>query len=711
MKTIEQTSFIEGLRELVTAAKSGLRGALRDAMVDDLVRMAQAAGPEISTEASAVAELLIALEEIRGAKTLARRIRRAVDQVLAAQRQSRLDAMLDDIIAEHPLEERLSTLPATSFDISDLVVPSGYEVTDGAVVRLEIKDGDIVRVPVTLNPIFPVGAIENRVTGALSLVMAWRSFTGHWTTDRRYSRGDLMDKSRIVRLSSDGAPVSSESAAAAVRWLEAFEVANRGKIPVRAAYSRLGWIREAGRLDFLMPDGALGGSQVELDLPPGVQAMLGGEAWATGGSLDAWLRTMEIVKDYPRVYLAVLAAVASPLLSLIGAPSAVLDYGDLTGTGKTTTAIVGMSVWGRAVESAGGEEGHSSGSCLYNWAGTQFGREQKAGILHHLPLCQDDTKRAREPRARTVSNAIFQHYSGQGDARGASADDMRITHTWSSWMISTGESPAADMGQSGGSRQRTLTVKGSPWGDGRDLRETVDLVKQSCQTNYGHFGRLVLRAIIRYPAWIDRLKAHYDRQRTAIAQSMESRLGSDATAIGRMSAHIASLSAAAEIAYACGLPRPAAEQDPVVEAIRCADIMAVSIDRPREAMSKLSGWIAANAESFWGQHQISSEGRARTPYSTGWLGAWSPDTDWEWVAVLPNHLWSALVSLGFDDPMEIIPQWRYRGWLIEDVTFTAIGKVGNAVSRHKPDQIATFIGPSAAMPGCFRIKRSALSLG
>ena len=55
-------------------------------------------------------------------------------------------------------------------------------------------------------------------------------------------RGDLMDKSKIVKYANQGLPVTSETSKEAVQYIEAFETVNRDNLPTHRQIERMGWI-------------------------------------------------------------------------------------------------------------------------------------------------------------------------------------------------------------------------------------------------------------------------------------------------------------------------------------------------------------------------------------------------------------------------------------------------------------------------------------
>ena len=581
----------------------------------------------------------------------ARQFRRTI-QTLANEVQRRRS---DQILAD--LEEQLGELPTleTMLDggapppevvtrqvLSTLRAPRGFEVDFNGVYRLTAQvDGTISRTRIALAPILIAGRTIDVVSGEAKRLLVWRGASG-WRS-RVVNRRTIVDASKIIALSNLDAPVSTNNTLHMVSYLAEFDAENAHRFPVVQSASSMGWQPNGG---FLLPDMYYStdqsvGQDFALTPPSGLETLSGG--WKPKGTWGEWISAMQLVEDFPYMFIAVYASAAAPLLEVLHIPGFVLDFSGETSGGKTTALRFAASVWGRPAE--------SYPTAMYSWDATKVWIERTSGFLKNLPLVLDETKRARHPRI--VRDVIYDFCQGQGRGRG-SVEGTRHTESWRSVLISSGEGAATSFSQDAGTRARVLSLKGKPLGDDVVVGSAASEEAQALLAkSYGHLGRHVVQYLVANRERYSDIRAVFQASRqkySELAQSAVSR---------RHAGHLAVLEVAASIVHSLGVPTPTV--DPFTCLLESQEQAGHDADRPLSALQDFLTWCATHQKRFWGRGEKDREGNTKAP-PQGWVGAWEDKNDWDSIAVTTTGFNALMKDLGHD-PDEIITRWKDRGWL------------------------------------------------
>ena len=579
-------------------------------------------------------------------KMLAERVREARIEEARAEMRSRDDTIFS-CLGDMPAAVDTSLLMR-------LKVPYGYRIDDTGVWQvMATTEGaqDLGRVATA--PIFVIGASSDIHSQDTILTVVWKTAYGDWVK-RHVDRGVVCDARSLVKLSRAGAPVTSSTSAELVKWLAAFENENGEVIPRRYACSRLGWVTVDGKLDFVLPEGTVLNSPVEVVSPPGMDSMA--SQWAPKGTLEGCFQVFEKLRNKPVVMAAAYTVLAAPMLPLLGqqARGFIVDFSGVYESGKTTLLLMAMSLCGRPAENGLG--------CVYGWDNKRVWMEMTAGYLHNLPFCLNDTRNAPHPRDRSCIDWAYQLELGEGKGRGA-VEGVRQTQTWWLTGLSSGEMALAEMGQAGGARTRVISVKESPFGaKTRANEKLIDECMALIEQHHGVFFRYYLRTLAGSAEWRDACRQYY-RNAIERMRTMKSLRGGGAI---RMTRHIAALETAGWAAHQMGLPAPDPEFDPVAVLIRSTQVSLGKADIATEALSSIHAWAGGEAHRFWGRHSPGHDGMARPP-NGGWLGAWAHDREgepWRWIGVFEHRLESQLKAMGYDQPAEVIDRWKEREWLV-----------------------------------------------
>lgn len=476
-----------------------------------------------------------------------------------------------------------------------------------------------------------------------------------WTDDGRERaatvRYKLLGEARsITALREYGLPVTSESASAWVGYFAAYVAEHREQITRVVYAAHLGWQGSPARLMFLAgPARPIVAAGIDLataptfcGADPGTDQVAAG--FRTAGDMTAWRDAMGPLANYPRVRLAVIAALAPPLLELLEAHSFVLSFAAETSLGKTTAMRAGASCWGLPDFGNG---------VLARWDSTQTWLERAAHIRAGLPLIVDDTAAARVDSA--VTQVLYDLAAGAGRGRGT-IGGLQTAAVWRTVLLSSGErSILAFANDKAGARARVLELSRPPFG-GKDAATAavVHALQDACASHYGHAGPALVQYLIdqhnQWPAWREQYRG--------MLAEWRGRAGDDAVLI-RLAEHLAVLSMTFNLAAEAKI-WPDSWSDPLPLVYDELRHMTAEADKPAAALGYVWSWATSNRYKFIG----SGTRNTGTTDSYEIAGRWDrPHQDWPWVGMYPHVLRNVLEKGGFDVDATIAA-WGERGWFV-----------------------------------------------
>lgn len=519
----------------------------------------------------------------------------------------------------------------------ELAAPAGYRLSQRGVHRVRVDgfSGEERLVAVAPTPVLITARYVGIDSPSEQVQLRWLR-DGRWqsvTVDRA-----VVASREIVKLASAGLPVTSETAHEMIDYLAAFETENIGEIPRHRCVHHLGYVGADGELGFLAgrtliaPDGGEPVHQVSFQgADVGDNQIAGGVS--TCGDYDVWLHLVQSLVAYPRVLVALLAALAAPLLRILRAACFVVDISGETSRGKTTAVRLATSAFGNPDERA-------PDSYMHTWDTTRVALERVPAVLHDLPFVVDETRRAK--KREQVEQIVYDVTSGRGRGRG-SRDGLAVTGSWSTIMIATGEEPITAFGEAGGTRARVLSLHGMPFGAAdASTAALVARVNEVVLESFGHAGPAFVRYLLAnrasWPSWRADYAAHCARYAALAAGNPVGH---------RLAGHLAVL-ALAEQLVAPILGIPVGSVDAVAPAALVVGVE--DADRPKAALEHVMSWATGRQDAF--DHASNA-----MPCSLR-LGRWEPD----YLAILPNHLRDTLSDRGFSFE-EIVGAWHERKWL------------------------------------------------
>ena len=296
-------------------------------------------------------------------------------------------------------------------------------------------------------------------------------------------RDKAMSKREIIKLSLQGADVTEENAKYHIRSIE-YQERKIGR--VNNTHSELGFAKYKEKEIFKLykainEDSSYVGA---LDLKP-------------KGNLGNYLDDLrEHVVPYKNISLAFALGVSSSIVAKLN-----MHYKDIntllvhlfaeSTKGKSTAAMLAISVWGNPNLSGGG---------LYNtWNSTENALSTSLAGNYGIAYALDELSMSK---IEDTTSLIYNLVGGKDKARLTKDIELRAAATWTTSIISTGEVSLLSKAKNNtGLDIRVLELGGIVWTE--DANHS-DQVKALVNRNYGVFGADFVKRLIEFPA--DRLK-------------------------------------------------------------------------------------------------------------------------------------------------------------------------------------------------------------
>jgi putative DNA primase/helicase len=230
-----------------------------------------------------------------------------------------------------------------------------------------------------------------------------------------------------------------------------------------------GWHEVGGRWIYLRPNNQVFGTAPTTDSGrlPTVMLQRGNSIdlpasevvnYGSSGTLEEWQQHVaKPAIGNSRLAFMQAAAFAGAIMRLAGIAAGGVHLFGGTSSGKTISMIASASVWGRPVD----ETATKAGGLIKSWNTTPTSLETLATENNDSVTLLDEIA---ELNARDLKLAIYSLGNGAGKRRSTPTAGTRDTYKWSTFPVSTGEVPVAEMleedGQSvpGGVEVRLLNL-------------------------------------------------------------------------------------------------------------------------------------------------------------------------------------------------------------------------------------------------------------
>ncbi|EMS1340518.1 DUF927 domain-containing protein [Salmonella enterica] len=175
---------------------------------------------------------------------------------------------------------------------------------------------------------------------------------------------------------------------------------------------------------YIMPDGDIIGDADKRVVFNGRSATAAG--YSVAGTAQSWRENVaSLVAGNPSMMLGVAAALAAPLVGLVGADGFGVHFFQQSSVGKTTTASIGSSLYG------------NPDALRLTWYGTALGIANEAQAHHDGLLALDEVGQGADPKS--VATSAYTLFNGSGKLQGAKDGGNRELKRWRTVAISTGE--------------------------------------------------------------------------------------------------------------------------------------------------------------------------------------------------------------------------------------------------------------------------------
>ncbi|MBW3470981.1 DUF927 domain-containing protein [Proteus vulgaris] len=265
--------------------------------------------------------------------------------------------------------------------------------------------------------------------------------------------------------------------------------------------NKSGWHKGA----YIMPDGSIIGTPEQPIFFNGQSAAA--TAYQTNGTVESWRNGVaRLANGNSFMMIAIGAALAAPMTSIIGADSFGLHLYAQSTAGKTTAADMAVSLYGEPDLQR------------LTWYGTEYGMTNEAVAHNDGLLYLDEVGQGADPRH--VYKSAYTLFNGKGKIQGAKEGGNRQVQNWKTVAVSTGEKDIetflsmAGIKVNAGQLVRLLNI---PMERATELhgcesgKAHADLIKVNCRDNYGTAGRY----------WIEYLADHKDNAKEAYRASQQ----------------------------------------------------------------------------------------------------------------------------------------------------------------------------------------------
>ncbi|SFZ78007.1 DUF927 domain-containing protein [Chitinimonas taiwanensis] len=498
-------------------------------------------------------------------------------------------------------------------------------------------------------------------------ILSWQSRGNRHTQIKAIPLSQIGERASWAMLRAHGLALATNRRALEqlAAWLQ-----TGGSDTMHQVTERGGWLHGA----YVLPSGEIIGTP---DVP---LFYLGDQSHANAykvkGSVDGWRDSVAaLARGNTRPMLAIGAALAAPLLGLVGLESGGFHLYGPSGCGKTTSANVGASVWGLPREQ------------LLNWDATAIALANAAAARNDGLMLLDEMGQG-SPEA--VSMAAYRLFNGTGKMQGAKEGGNRDMLRWRVLVLSTGEIDLAAFMQGGGRRTRAgqevrLASLPADAGQGLGAFETLHghensnalarALDEAVQAEHGTAGRaLVAHVAANRPALAKRLQlASLAPDYLAGLHAVEA-----SGQVRRVAARFAVTGEALEIATEAGLTGWAAGEGHAAMQ-RCFHdwLKRYGLGNREESqvIEQAEAWFAANAFArFIDWHDAGSDREPLMPNCAGYRRR--TDTGVYWL-VFPGVFCDELAE-GFDKTM--------AASTLAKVDMLQTGNDGKSTSVHKtPD--------------------------
>lgn len=335
-----------------------------------------------------------------------------------------------------------------SFDaLKGLKIPDGYNVSAKYGIFKVTPAGNI---PVCISPIVITGKNFSVDEGIYKYKMGVVGKTGKLKELPPTEAATIANKNTIVSLANLGLPVTSSNSNLIVDYLYYFQALNDDNLPLTKTVSRCGWYTFNGLDYFIDPRRSCVISSADDDEKNISVEVDSRSAFAqhlkTVGSLDKWKELYKLAKKYPVARIMVAAAIAPPLLKVLGERNFLLYIYAPTRAGKTTALYLGASAVG-------------SENIIRSFDATKNGLAGAAADVNDYVFLVDEKQVADNKLKDQFDALVYALANGLGRTKLNKDSTLKKLQDWCTIAVMTGETEMLSDNVTGGANTRLLTLR------------------------------------------------------------------------------------------------------------------------------------------------------------------------------------------------------------------------------------------------------------
>lgn len=412
-------------------------------------------------------------EKILSIKSVSKRALKEEELFAEAKKQKKLQ-LVKNAYKEYKKERAIQKNKMIFEENVELNVP-GYSINENG----QIVDFNNNLVTATL--IYPLNIYVNLQTGE-EIVECKYKIGNIWKVDT-WSKDVLLTTSKIIELSKKGIDVSSESSKLLIAYFR--QVFNNNSFERKKSTQKFGWEGNS----FIPYD-----EEVKFDGDIKFQTF--SQSYHTKGSYDIWLKEMYKVRNFNKVIkIAMGTSFVAPVLKLLNRDSFITIIWGETGCGKSVSARITQSIWGRNIIS------EDIATCK----NTPFVLAQFADMYNNLPVIFDELQLYDEDLNQLIMMLCENSEKGRGTASGG----IRRICNWRTSFTITGEESGVKPNTSGGALNRLIEIYCD-----KDIVEdkigTCDILNE----NYGFGGKKYIDYIKSLP--VEKIREKFNEKLESI---------------------------------------------------------------------------------------------------------------------------------------------------------------------------------------------------
>ena len=361
-------------------------------------------------------------------------------------------------------------------DISKKYAPHGYQIKlDGIKKRVDIIENDnivITWVTVSKTPIW-IETVHFGTDNKVYITIVFTDINGkikRLTVDQK----EILTRNGILELTSHGINSTDYTAKYLTEYFS-ISLADK-KYEVGKIYTKMGWHDKLNT--FVLGNRVIRkNNETKSIFVKTVQEEII-SAYSQKGTPQQWYNYVSELMDYDNVRFSIYTACTPPLLRVLNSKSFVKeDTGD-TSIGKTTNALIGMSIWGNPFD------------LTLSTDTTAYAIEENCTIRNDLPILLDDITLMEKD---TLNRIVYMVANEGGKNRGQKEGGLREVNRWKSVVMTTGELYITGSKSTGGAEVRIVSTDG---GIGFFNPELIKKYESNILKNYGVIGPLIIQKIL-----------------------------------------------------------------------------------------------------------------------------------------------------------------------------------------------------------------------